>query len=167
MNRKRNCSILLICTLAISIFLTACSGDKIEVPSNEEYFAIVDQINNGQYDEAKAQIEELYGKFEYDGSAAGTNKLNLYRLLYDKQEMYDEEMDVLLEFFSASKYKDSLANPEKVPEDDRSRFIDLVSVVKQINKIITKISDNKAQNAVSIVGQDILDKYGTDYTPTW
>ena len=167
MNRKRNCSILLICTLAISIFLTACSGDKIEVPSNEEYFAIVDQINNGQYDEAKAQIEELYGKFEYDGSAAGVNKMNLYRLLYDKQEMYDEEMDVLLEFLSASKYKDFLPDSEKVPEDDRAPFMDLVFVVYQINRIIDKASEEKAQNAVSIVGQDILDKYGTDYTPTW
>lgn len=163
---KKSISIL-FCAITLSLCLASCGGKEAEVPSNEEYFAIVDQINNGQYDEAKAQIEELYGKFEYDGSAAGTNKLNLYRLLYDKQEMYDEEMDVLIEFFSASKYKDFLENPEKVPEDDRSRFIDLVSVVKQINKIITKTSDDKAQNAVSIVAQDILDKYGTDYTPTW
>ncbi len=163
---KKSISIL-FCAITLSLCLASCGGKEAEVPSNEEYFAIVDQINNGQYDEAKAQIEELYGKFEYDGSAAGTNKLNLYRLLYDKQEMYDEEMDVLLEFFSSSKYKDFLPDPEKVPEDDRSRFIDLVSVVEQINKIISKTSDEKAQNAVSIVGQDVLDKYGTDYTPTW
>lgn len=137
MNRKRNCSILLICTLAISIFLTACSGDKIEVPSNEEYFAIVDQINNGQYDEAKAQIEELYGKFEYDGSAAGTNKLNLYRLLYDKQEMYDEEMDVLLEFLSASKYKDFLADWKKSPRMiERLLWTWFLSCIKSIESLI-------------------------------
>ncbi len=158
---------ILFCVITLSLCLASCGGKEAEVPSNEEYFAIVEQINNGQYDEAKAQIEELYGKFEYDGSAAGVNKMNLYRLLYDKQEMYDEEMDVLLEFLSASKYKDFLPDSEKVPEDDRAPFMDLVFVVQQINRIIDKASEEKAQNAVSIVGQDILDKYGTDYTPTW
>ena len=163
---KKSISIL-FCAITLSLCLASCGGKEAEVPSNEEYFAIVDQINNGQYEEAKAQIEELYGKFEYDGSAAGVNKMNLYRLLYDKQEMYDEEMDVLLEFLSASKYKDFLPDSKKVPEDDRAPFMDLVFVVHQINRIIDKASEEKAQNAVSIVGQDILDKYGTDYTPTW
>ncbi len=164
----RKISMLLICVCAVTLCLVGCGA---KVPSNEEYFAIVGLIDDGKYAEAEAQIDTRYGQFDYGEETVGTNKMNLYRLLYDKQGLYDQEMEVLLEYLAAYDFKDELENPPQPPFDTdealsaSNRILMWVSAAHSINEIMELVSPEKAQEAVDLVGEDILEKYGVDIYP--
>lgn len=102
--RKRILSLLLVGCMSGAI-LTGCGGSDSanqDAQGNKDvYFEIVEEINNGDYDAAEADIKEQYGSVEYSLSSDGVNKMNINRLLYDKQEKYEEEMNVLLEYLQA------------------------------------------------------------------
>lgn len=138
--------------------LTGCGGSDSanqDAQGNKDvYFEIVEEINNGDYDAAEADIKEQYGSVEYSLSSEGVNKMNINRLFYDKQEKYEEEMNVLLEYLQAFDFKSVLETEEVSEDKENVKF-----AVKQINEISEKVSDETRNKAVEIVGQDILDSY--------
>lgn len=155
--RKRILALLLVGCMSGAI-LTGCGGSESEEQKAQEkreaYFEITEEINNGDYEAAEASIKELYGNVEYSLSSDGVNKMNSYRYFYDKQERYEEEMNVLLEYLQAFDFK-SVLETEEVSEDKET----VKFAIKQINEISEKVSDETRNKAVEIVGQDILDSY--------
>jgi len=77
------------------LFLARCE-DTTEIGlSNEEFFAITKMFNSGKYTEAKEMLDTVYKQIDYSMESDGFNKMNQYRLYYDVQKMYDDEMTVL------------------------------------------------------------------------
>ena len=119
------------------------------------YFKIVDEINNGNYETAFSDIEKNYGNVDYKDPSDGMNKMLLYRLYYDTQEMFDDEMGVLLDYLKAVDFKAILAEDGISQEKENIK-----TVIKSANKIIDKVNAENRTNAVDVIGQDNLDKYG-------
>ncbi len=165
----KKCSTMVI--FALTLYLAGCDGKQAKVLLNEEYFDLVGLIDDGKYAEAEAKIDTKYGQFDYGEETAGTNKMNLYRLLYDKQGLYDQEMDVLLEYLAAYDFKNELEDPPQPLFDTdetqsaSNRILMWVSAVHSINKIMDLVSPEKTQEAVNLVGEEILGKYGVDIYP--
>ena len=68
--------------------------------------------------------------------------------------MYEEEMNVLLEFIQSCDFKNILATEEVSTEKEDVKY-----VIKCINETSEKVSDETRNKAIEIVGQDILDSY--------
>ena len=155
--RKRILALFLASCMGCAI-LTGCGGsesaEQIAQEKREAYFEITEEINNGDYEAAEASIKEQYGNVEYSLSSDGVNKMNIYRYFYDKQEMYEEEMNVLLEFIQSCDFKNILSTEEESTEKEDVKY-----VIKCINETSEKVSDETRNKAIEIVGQDILDSY--------
>ena len=99
-------------------------------------------------------MEKTYGNIEYTDSENGTNKMLIYRLYYDKQEKYEDEMNVLLEYLQIYDFREVLATEKASENKENVKF-----VIKRINEISEKVSDDTRNKVIKIVGQDILDSY--------
>lgn len=153
---KKKIYMLIMCMLTVSV-LFGCGNDETQEQQADQgtYFKIVDEINNGNYETAFSDIEKNYGNVDYKDPSDGMNKMLLYRLYYDTQEMFDDEMGVLLDYLKAVDFKAILAEDGISQEKENIK-----TVIKSDNKIIDKVNAENRTNAVDVIGQDNLDKYG-------
>ena len=145
----------LLLTLVIWGMTLPDESDNKQVISeeNQRFFDIVQMINDGKYDEAATNIQTYYGNCDYK-SAEGINKVNLQRLLYQNQEKWDDEMQVLLDYLEANKdFKDKLQKGEVNDEVQNLKF-----VVSCASDIIDLVSPQKKQEAIELIGQELLDE---------
>lgn len=152
---KKKKYILILGILCVLMLFGCGNAENEEQQAQQDiYFQIVDEINNGDYSTAFSEMEKTYGDIEYTDSENGTNKMNIYRLYYDKQEKYEDEMNVLLEYLQIYDFREVLATEEASEDKENVR-----RVIKCINKIIEKVSDDTRNTVIEKVGQDILDSY--------
>lgn len=152
---KKKKYILILGMLCVLMLFGCGNAEKEEQQAQRDiYFQIVDEINNGDYSTAFSDMEKTYGNIEYTDSENGTNKMLIYRLYYDKQEKYEDEMHVLLEYLQIYDFREVLATEEASEDKENVKF-----VIKDINKISEKVSDDTRNKVIEIVGQDILDSY--------
>ena len=129
---KKKIYMLIMCMLTVSV-LFGCGNDETQEQQADQgtYFKIVDEINNGNYETAFSDIEKNYGNVDYKDPSDGMNKMLLYRLYYDTQEMFDDEMGVLLDYLKAVDFKAILAEDGISQEKENIK-----TVIKSANKII-------------------------------
>lgn len=152
---KKKKYILILGMLCVLMLFGCANTEKEEQQAQQDiYFQIVDEINNGDYSTAFSDMEKTYGNIEYTDSENGTNKMLIYRLYYDKQEKYEDEMNVLLEYLQIYDFREVLATEKASENKENVKF-----VIKRINEISEKVSDDTRNKVIKIVGQDILDSY--------
>lgn len=119
---KKKIYMLIMCMLTVSV-LFGCGNDETQEQQADQgtYFKIVDEINNGNYETAFSDIEKNYGNVDYKDPSDGMNKMLLYRLYYDTQEMFDDEMGVLLDYLKAVDFKAILAE-DGISQENISRY---------------------------------------------
>lgn len=116
---------------------------------DQRYFEIVQMINDGKYTEAETNIQMDYGKKSYKG-VDGWNKANLQRLLYHKQEKWDDEMQIILNYLTEnSDFKDEIARGD----GGISGYSVMVSCA---SKILDQVSPQNKQKAIDLIGEDLL-----------
>ena len=69
--------------------MDSSDNSAVLTESEEKYFEITNLINDGDFDRAWTEMEELYGDTDYTG-IEGFNKMNQYRLYYDTLGEYDD-----------------------------------------------------------------------------
>ena len=146
------CAIFLIVCIVLGIVLTETdssspSPDEIVSQNNYQYFDVVDMINAGNYDDALERIEEVYVSVTYDDSSAAFNKMNLLKMYYEHQEMYDDAIDVVIEYGKANHYLDS--------QPKNSTYHEHSIVVSYVNSLFARTSEEK-QNEIYPIVQNIL-----------
>ena len=146
---------ILLCAILLSLSLYGCE-EKDVGPSQEEFFAITQMIQDGEYEQAEAALEEAYGQTEYAMRPSGDNKMNQYRLFYVSQGQYDEAMTVLLDYLQANDFVNYLAD---VPGDTLPTEDGCVYAVVQAKGLLESVSSEMKAEATELIGQDLLDKY--------
>lgn len=148
---KKNRMILLTAAISISLFCFAgCSSSDVDSSDNsavlteseEKYFEITNLINDGDFDRAWTEMEELYGDTDYTG-IEGFNKMNQYRLYYDTLGEYDEEIEVLFDYINENGYTEN--------SDDGNYDY----VVDCIGDIIDYVSDENKAIAADLTGIEV------------
>ena len=131
---------VMIIVLTVGCGKSEKEKQKEQLAKNDIYFNIVEEIKNGDYKKALSDIKSNYGDFDYSDGADGFNKMNLYRAYYDKQNMYDDEMNILLDFLKANNFKDILdKNTKKVTEENEN----IISAIHMAADIMNKVSNGK------------------------
>ena len=149
---KRKMVIMAAVGMSVAM-LEACGSEKeSQTNKNDTYFEIVEEINNENYDSALLEMEDAYGTNDYTG-VDGFNKMNLYRLYCEKQEMYEEEITVLLDYLQANDFETKLAL-EEISEEKN----DIQYAVDRVKDILDKVSPSKKENAVNLIGENLLQK---------
>ena len=150
----------LLLTLVIWAMTSPDESVNNQVVSEEQeekrqrFFDIVQMINDGKYDEAATNIQTYYGDYDYK-SAEGINKVSLQRFLYHEQEKWDDEMQGLLDYLEANKdFKDKLQKGEVNDDVQNLKF-----VISCASDIIDLVSPQKKQEAIELIGQELLDEY--------
>lgn len=122
---------------------------KEQQEENQRYFDIVQMINDGKYDEAETNIQIDYGENSYKG-VDGWNKANLQRLLYDKQEKWDDEMQIILNYLKENgDFKDAIARGD----GETTEYSLMISCA---SKILDQVSPQNKQKAIDLIGEDLL-----------
>lgn len=142
------CAIFLIICIVLGIILTETaspspSPDEIVSQNNYQYFDVIDMINAGNYEGAWERIEEVYISVTYDDSPAAFNKMNLLKMYYEHQELYDDAIDVVIEYGTANHYLDS--------QPENSTYHEHSIVISYINSLYTRASDDKQTEIYPIV----------------
>lgn len=124
----------------LTIFLFAGCGETTSddvVDTHYEYFDVVEMINAGDYESAKARIDEVYGNETDYSDVKGHNKALLMRLYYERQGMYDEAMDEIL----------------KVIQDSNitSEDIDNQVYIKIAKDLLDKVSEETKTKALNVL----------------
>ena len=144
----------LLLTLVIWGMTLPDESDNKQVISeeNQRYFDIVQMINDGKYDEAATNIQTYYGDYDYKG-IDGFSKALLQSSLYHEQEKWDDEMQVILDFLETNEdFKEELQKRNEEVTDSRV-------MVSYASDIIDLVSPQKKQEAIELIGQELLDKY--------
>lgn len=116
---------------------------------NQKYFEIVHIIDDGKYDEAATSIQTYYGQSDYKGTE-GWNRANLQRLMYHKQEKWDDEMGIILDYFAEnSDFKDVIAG-------GGSDAINYSAMISCANDILDLVLPKNKQAAIDLIGEDLL-----------
>lgn len=113
---------------------------------NKAFFQITNAIYSGDFATAEKELEERYHDVEYSDDPDGFNKMNQYHLYYEKQGLYDKEMDTVLEYLKAMDYPNT-------PDTDLTQS----TAVKIASEIIDKVSPSKKAEAINLIGQDAID----------
>ena len=142
------CAVFLVVCIVLGIVLTETdspspSPDEIISKNNYQYFDVVDMINAGNYDGARERIEEVYASVTYDNSPAAYNKMNLLRMYYEHQGLYDDAIDVVVEYGQANHYLDS--RPENSTQVEHS------TVISYVNSLFARTSEEKQKEIYPIV----------------
>ena len=147
----------ILCVLSI-ILLAGCGADNTDTQTNRqyEYFDVVEMINTGSYDDAKARIDEVYADADDYSTSKGYNKADLLHKLYSEQETYNEAMDVMLKVIKDNKYLDNLEKYENEASEEHMTFKITMS---QISKLLNNVSEDKRAEVVSLISEDIINKY--------
>lgn len=160
MNKKLgNKIVLIICSVLVLVCGVTFNINKEEYPGvseeqirkNSEYFDIVNMIYSGDYDKAENKIEEVYGDVSYEKEVDSGNKMRLYSLLYNEQELYDEEFLVIMDYLQANdiiRYR----NMEKDEIDD----VSILSAINSVREIKGVISEENRQMANYILGEKLF-----------
>lgn len=152
--------------LIISIFvalmmvcLCSCSNESESENrlTNEEYFAITELIQNGEFEQAKTTMDEAYAQIDY-ADAGGSQKMIHYRLYYISQNLYDDAMTVLLDYLKANDFANHL---KEVPADTSPLEDNCVHAISLVKDILESVSEEKRAEAMEVIGQELLDKYET------
>ncbi len=129
-----------------------------QIKKNEEYFNIVDMIYSGKYVEAENKMEDIYGNISYQ-ETDGTNKMLLYKLLYDKQELYDEEFLILIEYLQVN----DISKYTNMKKDDIEN-LSIRAAIDSIREIKYLISEENRQLATDVLGEKLFtDKTVEEY----
>lgn len=141
--------------VSIAVILSGCGSDSPKYSKeemNKAYKGIFDKMDAEEYDAALADIEKYYGEYDYT-SGEGPNKIMLYEVYYDRQGMYDEEMTVMLDYLKANDFKKNI--------DDGGSYQggSLGMTIYDVNKILDKVSPEKKEEAVTLIGEELLEEY--------
>ena len=150
--RKRLLSAI-VCFTTIALLVGCGNSAKEEQKKKADtFFKIADEINSGEYEKAFKDLESTYGNVDYSSEPDGDNKMIQYRLYYDKQQMYDKEMDVLLDYLQANDFKKILESKE-----DSVKKVDVNTAIHCADDILEKVSKAKKEKAIDIIGKENLD----------
>ncbi|MGN1317681.1 MAG: hypothetical protein ACI4VF_01600 [Lachnospirales bacterium] len=161
--------VTVVCIIAVAIagfLLIGALADDSETDSAskeelmedlKEAKEITDLINNGNYPEAFVKLEERFKDVDYSDWNKSTEKCHSYRLYYDKQGMYDEEMTVLLDYIAA------YGVPEEPSEDDTENEKNEKNMkkyeydydIKCVKEILDKVSEENKNKAINLLGSEI------------
>ena len=122
-----------ICAALMIVCFCACGNESANGPTNEEFFAITELIQNGEYEQAKSALDEAYAQTDYASVPSGYNKMNQYRLYYVSQGLYDDAMAVLLDFLEANDFENHL---KEVPADTDPMEDNCVYAIVQVKNIL-------------------------------
>lgn len=150
--------IFLVCAALAMVCLCSCGSESETGPTNEEYFAITELIQSGEYEQAKSALNEAYAQTDYAAVPSGFNKMNQYHLYYVSQGLYDDAMTVLLDFLKANDFENHL---KEVPADTNTLEDNCVYAIAQVKSILESVSNEKRAEAIEFIGQELLDKYET------
>lgn len=143
-----SCILLVFVIWGIASAPSEKAGIEEQQVSNDDFFEIVQLINDGKFDEAEVSLQKCYGRYGYSG-ADGFNKANLQRLLCDKQGKWDDEMQVILDFLEVNyDFKEKL----------QSGDVDIKLMISCAGRIIDKVSQERKQAAIDLIGQNLLDE---------
>ena len=150
--RKRLLSAI-VCFTTIALLVGCGNSAKEEQKKKADtFFKIADEINNGEYEKAFKDLESTYENVDYASEPDGDNKMLQYRFYYDKQQMYDEEMDVLIEYLQANDFENILRSKEvSVDKENVEMAIGCVS------DILDKVSGDRKEKAIDIIGKENLE----------
>ncbi len=158
---------ILVLTVLLAFALSRCSSEtpeEAQARRKYEYFDVVEMINNEKYEDAIARIDEVYAGVTDYSTTEGFNKHNLLRMLYEKQELYDDTMDELLKMVSDNDY---VKNIEKAvnsakSKEELSKDVNFSVTMNGINRIIEKVSPEKKAEVLNIISQDTLAEYSNE-----
>lgn len=143
-----SCILLVFVIWGIASTPSEKAGIEEQQVSEDDFYEIVQLINDGKFDEAEASLQKCYGKYGYSG-VEGFNKANLQRLSYDRQEKWDDEMQVILDFLEVnSDFK------EKLQDGDAGIRV----MISCASRIIDEVSQEHKQAAINLIGQNLLDE---------
>ena len=136
------------------VCLCSWGSESESGPTNEEFFAITELIQNGEYEQARSALDEVYAQIDYGSGSAGFNKMNQYRLYYVSQGLYDDAMTVLLDYLKANDFINHL---KEVPADTNTLEDNCVYAIAQVKSILEFVSDEKRAEAIETIGQELLE----------
>ena len=155
---KKMLTITTICFMLVVLFVGCGKAEKEQqeeqLAKNDTYFNIANEIKSGDCEKALSDLVSAYGSVAYSDKPEGFNKMNLYRSYYDKMEMYDKEMDVLLEFLKANDFEYVLISYSEKISDENS---DIAFAIYMVEDIMNKVSADKKEEALKTIGQDKFD----------
>ena len=142
MKKALNIAIIL-CAVVLTLSCVSCEKEKsteeIMAENNYTFFDVVNFINEGNYDAAKARIDEVYGNVNYsDDSTESYNKMNLLRMYNEKQEKYNEAAEEILAYLNQSGLL-KRANDEAMTSQEKTCFDVCVT---SINKMFQKLDED-------------------------
>lgn len=135
--------------LLFSITMFSCSSDndiEDEIQKRQyNFFDVVEMINDGKYDDALRRINEVYNDIDYSTEIDGFNKMNLLRLFYEKQGLYDNAADVVKQYIvenGLSRYS--------INESD----LDHVTAIKCMEALLEKVDEDTHKNLIQQLGEE-------------
>jgi len=145
----------ILCVLSI-ILLAGCGANNTDTQSNKqyEYFDVVEMIENGDYDDAKVRIDEVYKTTDYS-SVKGFNKAILMKLYYEKQKKYDEAIDEMLKAYNDGNYAKKIADGIEGTDEE----IPARTIMQSINELLENVSEEKKSEVLTKIDKDIISKY--------
>ena len=123
---------------------------KVDNETNRE---IMVMINEGNFEEAAVRLKEVYGNIDYS-DPDGYGKMALYWDYYEGQGMYDDAMEVCLEYLEKSGYLGRIGNFNDM--NDELGFRDCV---RRLNTYWEEFGDENKEQAINLLGVDVLEEY--------
>lgn len=136
-----------LAVIALCLMMVSCgSEEKIDdsiAARNYNYFDIVDMIENEKYKEALTRINEVYFDVDYATEMDGFNKMNLLRLYYEKQELYDDAAEIVMQYIVDNKL-------DRYSIDDTA--LNHISAIESMETLLEKVNDVKYNELINQLG---------------
>lgn len=141
------CSVFVL-LIALVIFIpsteTSKTPEEIVAENNYRYFDIVEMINSEQYEFAIIRIEEVYGNTSYsDNSTDSFNKMNLLRMCYQSQELFDNAVNEIMAYLKESNILKQVNSGATNQDDISMSFNTCISYIKELMPLIS--AENQAK----------------------
>lgn len=133
--------------IALCLMMVSCgSEEKIDdnvAARNYNYFDVVDMIENEKYEEALTRINEVYFDVDYTTEIDGFNKMNLLRLYYEKQKLYDDAAEIVMQYIVDNKLDRSSID---------NTALNHISAIESMETLLDKVNDEKYNELINQLG---------------
>lgn len=99
------------------------------------------------------KMETEYGACDY-AESEGSNKMNMYRMYYLKQEMYDDAIHVIMDYVRENKLAEQIGNFEDENDENIFKYC-----VKEISDNYEFLSEEMQDQVMGYIGSEILQEY--------
>ncbi len=145
--------------LIFIMVLAGCSSKEEDIQASKEevekFGEITNLINDGNFEETETKLKALYEDCSYSDEE-GINKMIQYKLFYEKQNMQDEALAVVVDYIRANKNK--IGNFENSNHEEHFRY-----AVRTLNNMLENVAEDKKEEIINDIGKDTLTEYNEQY----